>query len=383
MTLAAEVLAWGAAALLVYVYAGYPLGLWILARLRPLPVRRADVAPSVCVVISAFNEARHIRRKLENALALDHPADRFQIVVVSDASTDDTDRIVGEFADRGVRLIRMPARGGKTVGLNAAMSMIESDIVIFSDANILYERDMVVRMLRNFGDPTVGCVTGDSRYEAANSGAHVQETTYWGYERTVRALESRIGSTVGGDGAIFAIRRQLYVPLPPEAINDLVTPLQVVLQGSRAIFEPEAIGWEASAGHFAGEFRRKRRIVNRSWRGIMHTRGVLDPRRVGVFAWQVWSHKICRWLVLPVVLAGAAGCVVAYEAGAVYRLGTWAFAASVVAALAGAAVPDRIGRLARLAQTALYFYLVNLAAISGILWALRGRVETVWVPERR
>jgi cellulose synthase/poly-beta-1,6-N-acetylglucosamine synthase-like glycosyltransferase len=383
MTTLAAVVAWTALLIVAYVYVGYPLTLWVLARLRRREVRQAEAVPPVTLIISAYNEARSIQRKLENALALDYPSNRLQIVVVSDASTDRTDEIVEKFTMHGVTLLRMPSRGGKTTGLNAAVRIAGGDIVVFSDANILYQRDAIRCLVQNFTDPSVGCVTGDSRYVSADHGAaHVQENTYWGYERFIRSLESEIGSMVGGDGAIFAIRRSLYTPLPAEAINDLVIPLQIVERGYRAVFERSAIGLEPSAGHFSGEFRRKRRIVNRSWRGVMSVRGVLDPRRVGLFAWQVWSHKVARWLVLPLMVAGAAACFVASPLGIGYRLVTWGFVASLGAAVLGAVLPERAGGVARVPHAIYYFYMVNIAATLGIVAALAGRVEVTWTSER-
>ena len=346
-------------------------------------VQQASTTPSVTLLISAFNEADVIKGKLENSLALEYPREQLEVLVISDASDDDTDRIVQSFAGQGVRLLRMPSRGGKTVGLNAALQVASGDIILFSDANILYKKDTIRCLVKNFADPAVGCVTGDSRYlEEMDSAAHVQENAYWGYERMIRTMESQIGSTVGGDGAIFAIRRHLFKPLAPEAINDLVIPLQIVGAGYRAIFEPTAIGFEPSAGDFRKEFRRKRRIVNRSWRGVMSVAFVLNPFRVGVFAWQVWSHKVLRWLILPLLLLWLLGCLMAYSRGVIYQVGAWGFACSIVLAGFGPWVPMSFGPLSRLSHVLFYFYLVNLAALLGVLRAMGGHVETVWAPER-
>jgi GT2 family glycosyltransferase len=378
-----EILTWAAVAVIAYVFVGYPLALWALAAVRPRPVAQADITPGVTLIISAFNEEKVIARKLDNALALDYPRERLEIMVISDASSDATDEIVASYGDRGVRLVRMPQRGGKTLGLNAGVAQAQGEILVFSDANILYRPDALRRLVRNFADASVGCVTGDSRYEEApDSAAHQQEDTYWGYERFIRANESRIGSTVGGDGAIFAIRRPLYRPLAHDAINDLVVPLRIVLEGHRAVFEPSAVGIEPSAGSFEREFRRKRRIVNRSWRGVMSLAGLLSPLRTGLFAWQVWSHKVLRWLMLPFVLVAGVGCAIAYSQGLVYQVGALGFAASLVLAAVGAVLPGRLATLGRLAHTAYYFYLVNIAAVLGIASALSGRVDAVWAPER-
>lgn len=384
MTTLAVIAAWTAFGLVGYVYVGYPLALWCLARLRPRPVSSSDTTPSVTLLISAYNEEHAIGPKLENTLRLDYPKEKLQIIVISDASTDGTDRIVHSFEDRGVTLLRMPSRGGKTVGLNAALTLATGDVVVFSDANILYQTDTLRNLVRGFADPSVGCVTGDSRYlEETQSAADAQENAYWGYERMIRLWESQVGSTVGGDGAIFAIRRRLYTWLSPEAINDLVIPLQIVAKGYRAIYEPTAVGYEPAAGDFRKEFRRKRRIVNRSWRGVMSVADVLKPWRVGLFAWQVWSHKVLRWLVLPLIMIAVVGCLVAAQDGWAYRVGLLGFALSVGLAGVGAVVPDRGGIGTRVAHGMLYFYLVNLAAVLGIARALRGDVEMVWAPERR
>jgi cellulose synthase/poly-beta-1,6-N-acetylglucosamine synthase-like glycosyltransferase len=366
-----------------YVYVGYPMLLWIATRYCRRPVRQEDITPPVTLIISAFNEAKVIGQKLENALALDYPRDQLEILVVSDASEDGTDAVVESF--RGcVKLLRMAKRQGKTAGLNVALRQAAGDIVVFSDANILYQKDAICRLVRNFADPLVGCVTGDSRYaENFNSAAHHQENTYWQYEQTIRRLESDLGSTVGGDGAIFAIRRELYRPLSPDAINDLVIPLQIVARGYRAVFEPTAIGFEPSAGNFAAEFRRKRRIVNRSWHGVMSVSEVLNPFLVGIFAWQVWSHKVLRWLVFPMVLMVGVGCFLAAPVGLIYQAGGFGFIATVIIAAIGRISQDRLGKPARLAHLFYYFYMVNLASFFGILMAMFGRVQVTWTPEAR
>jgi cellulose synthase/poly-beta-1,6-N-acetylglucosamine synthase-like glycosyltransferase len=350
-------------------------------RLRARRVCKADIEPSVSLIISAYNEAAVIARKLQNSLSLDYPENLLEIVVVSDASTDGTDDIVNGYSGR-VRLLRLTQRSGKTLGLNRAAPLCGGEILLFSDANILYDTQAVRRLVRNFADPAVGCVSGDSRYlDLRESAAHRQEDTYWGYERFVRGLESSIGSTVGGDGAIFAIRKELFLPLEPEAINDLVTPLQIVARGHRAVYEPEAVGYEPSAGDFHSEFRRKRRIVNRSWRGVMSVPSVLSPFKAGLFAWQVLSHKILRWLVLPLILVAMLGCAAAAPRAPAYQLALWGFLLSVL--IAGSGVFVRGTALpARLAHAMFYFYLVNVAAVIGIARALTGRIEMQWSPER-
>jgi cellulose synthase/poly-beta-1,6-N-acetylglucosamine synthase-like glycosyltransferase len=379
---AGALIACGSLVLIFYVYAGYPLLLWLITRFYQRPVRKEDATPHITLLISAFNEEDVIHEKIRNSLDLDYPRDRIEIIVVSDCSEDATDEIVNSFSGQGVVLLRMPERGGKTLGLNAALRRASGSIVLFSDANILYRPDVVRKLAANFADPQIGCVTGDSVYARSKHAADRQESSYWRYERWVRSRESELGSTVGGDGAIFAIRRQLYSPLAPDAINDLVIPLQIVARGYRAVFEPQAVGVEPAAGSFRKEFRRKQRIVNRSWRGVMANATVLNPFHTGLFAWQVFSHKVLRWLVLVIMAAGLLGCLLAFRLHWIYPAGLAAFASTLVMALIGRLSGNATGAPARITQAAYYFYLVNLASLIGVARAITGRVDSVWSPER-
>ncbi len=241
---------------LLYATAGYPLLLWLIVRVRgERAVRKGPELPRVTLIISAFNEAEVIRQKLENALALDYPQHGLEIVVISDASTDGTDEVVGEFAARGVRLARQPQRRGKTAGLNAVVPDAAGDIIVFSDANAMYAPDALRMLVQNFSDPSVGCVTGEARYvESTMSAADTGERAYWNYESRLKRLETAVGSMVGGDGAIYAIRRKLYVPMRADALSDFVNPLQIVKAGHRCVYEPRAISYERAADSFHKEF---------------------------------------------------------------------------------------------------------------------------------
>ncbi len=277
-----ELIFWLSGAVVAYVYVGYPL----LLKLAHLAFGRAPshppaVEPPVTLVISAFNEEASIREKLENTLQLDYPADRLQVLVVSDASDDRTDDIVREFAGRGVRLLRMAERGGKTVGLNAAIREASGDVVVFSDANAMYRRDALRRLSAPFADRTVGAVVGESTYHDSETASEASESLYWKYETAIKRLESETGSVVGGDGAIYAIRRGLYVPMRADALSDFVNPLQIVKSGHRCLYEPAAQSVEKAAEGFDREFRRKVRIVNRAWRAMLEHAGAaesLPPR---------------------------------------------------------------------------------------------------------
>jgi cellulose synthase/poly-beta-1,6-N-acetylglucosamine synthase-like glycosyltransferase len=366
-------------AVLAYVLVGYPLLLRLVVAIRgPRPVKRRPIEPPLSLVISAYNEAEVIRGKLENALSLDYPAAKRQIVVVSDCSDDGTDVIVEEFASRGVTLMRMPTRGGKTAGLNYTIPKLTGEIVVFSDANAMYEPDALRMLVRNFADPEVGYVTGEARYlKTGEAAADVGERAYWGYEMQVKRLETQLGSMVGGDGAIYAIRRELWKTLPVDAINDFLNPLQIVAAGWRGVYEPDAVCWEETAGGIRSEFKRRVRIVSRSWRAVFQAGRVLNPFAVGLFALSLWSHKVLRW-ASGIFVAGATigGTGLAVQALRLWPLPIISFGAIAVAL--AAATPQ--GR--RAVATLWYFLVLNAASLVGMAKGTFGRVSGVWAPPR-
>jgi glycosyltransferase involved in cell wall biosynthesis len=377
-----EIVFWSAATLIVYVYAGYPLLLGLVRALGG--ARRVAVGehrPRLTLIVSAYNEAEIIGEKIANSLSLDYPADRLEVLVVSDCSSDATDAIVAGVSDPRVRLIRMAERGGKTLGLNAAAREARGEILVFSDANAIYLRDALVNLTRNFADAQVGAVIGESTYSAAEGGADEEESLYWKYEIAIKRLESAIGSVVGGDGAIYAIRKALYRPMRADALSDFVNPLQIVRGGHRCVYEPAARSVEKAAGDFDREFRRKVRIVNRAWRAMMSMKDLLNPLRHGLFAFEIISHKLLRWLV-PLFMALALGANFALAGSG------WFYAATLTVQLAvyllvAVAYPLRQKvQLPRLLAVPFYFVMVNIASARGIVEAYLGKTYTTWTTAR-
>lgn len=364
---------------LLYIYAGYPLVLQLILWLRGTrPVRRGEFLPRVSLIVSAYNEAATIREKIRNALALDYPADRFEIAVISDASDDGTDDIVREFAAQGVRLFRQEERRGKTAGLNRFVPDVTGDVVVFSDANALYEPAAIRMLVRNLADPEVGCVTGEARYLKNDStAASLGERAYWDYEILIKRLETSVGSMVGGDGAIYAIRRELWRSLPDDAINDFLNPLQIVAAGWRGVYEPEAICYEETAGGARREYKRRVRIVSRSWRAVFQASGVLNPFRVGLFTFSLISHKVLRWMTgVFVTVAGISLLVLVLELFHLAPLGA-ALIAAAVAVFVAAWPPAR-----RLSAAAAYYLVISIASLVGIVKGTTGRVTGVWATPR-
>ena len=374
-----ETIFWVSFGVLLYVFAGYPLVLRAIVWVRGArAVRRGPALPRVSMIISAYNEAATIAEKLRNTLALDYPRELLEVVVVSDASEDGTDEIVRGFADQGVRLHRQAERGGKTAGLNAAVPTLAGDVVVFSDANAMYQPDALRMLVRNFSDPAVGCVTGEARYKQhVATAAEAGEMAYWDYEIHIKRMETAVGSMVGGDGAIYAIRAGLWRTLPADAINDFLNPLQIVAAGWRAVYEPEAICYEEAAGTTRREYRRRVRIVSRSWRAIFQEPQVLNPFRVGLFSLSVFSHKLLRWLTGVFVLAGVAAPL--WMADPIQAEHSWKVAAATLLALILTIV---VAPLRRIASYGLYFLVISLASIVGIVNGTLGRVSGTWTTPR-
>ena len=386
MTALLEFAYWLTAAAVVYPYLGYPLVLWALIRLRgPYEPRlgQLDELPAATLIISAYNEAAVIDAKLRNARQLDYPADRLQIIVISDASDDGTDDIVQRHADEDPRILlhRRTERLGKTAGLNGGMALATGDVVIFSDANAMYERDALKQLVLPLQDEKVGYVVGAALYSDGEQGeAQESEGLYWRYELALKEMESRFGSVVGGDGAIYAIRRQLYWPLRADDINDFVNPLQIISSGHRGVFNPRARCLEDSADSFAKEFKRKRRIVNRSWRATLRYGAGLLRANNPAFLFQFVSHKLIRWFAMPLIglFAVLNLALIDLARPDIHMLSMVLLVLSVALALHGRKLVATGRPQPRLVYLFYYFYLVNYAALLGIIDETRGIRHSKW-----
>jgi cellulose synthase/poly-beta-1,6-N-acetylglucosamine synthase-like glycosyltransferase len=382
--MAAEFAFWALVALVLYVYVGYPMFLYVMSGAFSRASTSSAVGlttPRVTILISAYNEAECIAGKLDNTLSLDYPRDALEVIVISDASEDATDEIVKSYAARGVQLLRMANRGGKTLGLNAAVARCTGEVVVFSDANALYAEDAIRRLVAPLADPAVGAVIGESTYVEARTASGQSESLYWRYETWVKSLESYRGSVVGGDGAIYAVRRALYVPMAADALSDFVNPLQVVRAGYRCVYEPRALSYEEAAADFTREYRRKVRIVNRAWRSLWAMKEMLNPFRHGSFAIKLWSHKVLRWWMLPAVMLILVLNVALLELRPLYQVTLALQIVFLALAITGALLRNS-GWQPFWLRIPFFFCLVNIAAGVGILEALGGRSYTTWTTSR-
>lgn len=383
MSLALLVLAL-ACAVVVYTYVGYPVLLRLLALTKDEPETPAEPAtwPRISISMPAYNEAATIRQTIESLLALDYPADRRQIVVVSDASTDGTDAIVSEYAGRGVELVRMASRAGKTAAEQEGARRLTGEIVINTDASIRIAPDAIKKLVRRFADPTVGVASGRDTSVGAPRGGNVTEAGYVGYDMSVRALETRLGTIVGASGCFYAVRLHLHrVPLPESLSRDFASALIAWEHGYRAVSVDDAICLVPRTGSIDAEYRRKVRTITRGVETLWHKRHLLNPVRHPLFAWMLFSHKVCRWLgpwaaaaALPslAVLATTHAWAGIALAGSLSALGAgalgWALHRS-----------DRGGLLG----TAGFVLAGNLAAMHALLRALHGDTDPSWEPTRR
>jgi cellulose synthase/poly-beta-1,6-N-acetylglucosamine synthase-like glycosyltransferase len=313
MRLTAAVLLAIPVALFVYAYAIYPFLLRV-ARKRQVSHRATEPAawPSISILVTAYNGERTIRDTLEQLVAVDYPPERLQIVVASDASTDGTDDIVRELAPAGVELDRVPTRAGKTVAENSAAARLRGEVVVNVDASALTPPPSIKALVRHFVDPAVGVVSGRAVSVPGTAGAADGgrgEAAYYGYEMWVRSLEMRFGAVIGATGALYAVRRDLFVTLPAHVTRDFASPLVARERGYRSVIDADAVCYVRRTPSLGREYRRKLRTMVRGLDTLYEYRHLMDPMRHGWFALMLLSHKLCRWLVFltaPLAVAGAA-----------------------------------------------------------------------------
>jgi glycosyltransferase involved in cell wall biosynthesis len=363
-----KALFWGSLGGLAWTHAGYPVFAAVGSRLRPRPVRKAEITPVVTLIVPAYDEEAVIARRLENLLALDYPAEQLRIVVSSDGSDDGTDAIVEEVAARESRVtLRRRERAGKLPGLDRSVAETESDVVAFTDANTTWAPDALGKLVRNFADEDVAYVCGRLTLQSPE-GAN-REGVYWRYELWLRGSESRLGSITGGNGSIYAIRRSDYAEAPFG--HDLSFPPLAVQRGRRAVYEPEAIAYEKPTPESADEFRRKVRMLPFSW-GFVFSGDTLRGQPP-LYTLELLSHRHLRYSsgLLHVVLLATNLALVGE--GPVYQAALAAQLAWLALAAAGrlrAPVPG--------AGIAHYYLLMTTATIASLARYLRGGASWTW-----
>jgi cellulose synthase/poly-beta-1,6-N-acetylglucosamine synthase-like glycosyltransferase len=294
---------WTALALTFYVYFGYPVILVLWARCCSRPVIHGSELPDITMLVCAYNEDDVIEEKIQNSLALDYPAEKLHIAIASDGSTDNTNRIVQQFVGKQVTLFAYSERTGKIGAILQTVPQLTSDVLVFSDANTMYAKDALHKLARNFADPSVGGVSANVVIENEETNFGESESAYYRYERWLQQKESEIGSIIGADGGMYAIRRELFMPPAPNIIlDDFVISMNVALQGKRLIYDGEAKGFERSTISHAKEFLRKSRVIAGAVQALKQAEGIPSPSQKGLF-FSFLSHKMLRWLVPGLLLA--------------------------------------------------------------------------------
>jgi cellulose synthase/poly-beta-1,6-N-acetylglucosamine synthase-like glycosyltransferase len=368
--LALEIAFWTSVALLVHTHLAYPLSLWGIARLRGRSrdaVGAMREAPDVSLIVAAHDEEEVIERKVRNALGLDYPRERLEVIVASDGSSD---RTVELARVAGADLVLELPRAGKVAAQNAAVERARGELLAFSDANALWATDAMRHLVASFADPRVGYVCG--RLRLAADGSANEEGAYWRYEMAVRELESDLGGITAGNGAIYATRRDSYIVLDSARGHDLCFPFAMTKRGWRALYAPGAVAEEKMAPTIGGEFARKRRMMNRTW-GVVLRDGMLSPRGYGpLYAFQMLSHRALRYASPFLHLLALGANLALLGQGAIYTVTLAIQGAAIVAAALGAAIPIRPLRLAH------YYAMVEASILAGLWDRLRSRTAVTW-----
>jgi cellulose synthase/poly-beta-1,6-N-acetylglucosamine synthase-like glycosyltransferase len=353
-----DVLFWVSLALVVWTHLAYPVVAYALARVRAKPVQRDDSFwPTVAVVIAAHNEEMVIERRIQNLLELDYPREKLELVVTSDASTDRTEELA---EGAGAHVIRNP-RGGKVAAQNAAARQTSTDIVAFSDANCTWAPDALRTLVRAFADPDVAYVCG--RLNILADDGRNKEGVYWRYELMVRAAESRIDSVTGGNGSIYAVRREDYAEVDPRFGHDLSFPYLMVQRGKRAVYEPDANAYEKATPTNEDEYRRKVRMFEHCWAIVLEGKMLRGLRPL--YLVEVLSHRHLRYAsgLLHIVLLACSIALVGH--GVVYAVALGLQLGVLAAALLGVGLPR-------------YYVLITWATVAALWNYLRRGVPSTW-----
>ena len=392
MTITMQTLFWTGAAVVLYAYIGYPILLIVLACLHQIATdilfaagrkerrHRSDRKTlSVSLVFAAHNEAAVIAEKMRNTAALVYPSKNFEVLIGCDGCTDETAQLARLAGLPNCRVLEFPERSGKPALLNRLVPEAHGDLVVFCDANTMMMPNAIERLVRHFASPEVGCVCGELRLLCPD-GKMQNEGAYWRYETFLKFLESRLNMLVGANGGLFAIRRELFQPLPQHAIiDDFLIAMQIRATGKRVLYDPEAVACETAAD-VAQEFRRRVRIGAGNFYALQYTWRMLNPV-AGLIALAYWSHKILRWSVpFAIGLSLLASVMLAFKP-------FYATCLCAAATLAGLTAFQhllvRAGRSNRLLSIPYYFFSMNLALLLGLVRCLRGTQTLAWTPTVR
>jgi cellulose synthase/poly-beta-1,6-N-acetylglucosamine synthase-like glycosyltransferase len=368
---------------LCYIYFGYPLALYIASLVvTNTKAKSIENLPRISILIPAYNEQTYIKETVLNKLASNYPPELLELIVISDESTDETDAIVQAIAkqDSRVSLLRQEPRKGKTAAINRAVEISSGELLIFSDANSMYTDTTISALVHTFADENIGYVTGKMVYvDSTGSLVGDGNSAYMRYENKIRELEAKVGSVVGVDGGVDAMRKSLYQPLNENLLPDFVQPLKCVEQGYKVAFNEKALLQEESLKTEANESAMRVRVSLRAFWAMWDMRHLFNPFKYGLFSWQLLSHKLLRYLAIVfMIIALGSNAALALKSSywlavllcqfGFYGLACW-----------GAKKPNAAPAVARLAY---YFCLINSAAGIALIKFLQGKKIVTWKPRK-
>ncbi|MGB8658694.1 MAG: glycosyltransferase [Candidatus Zixiibacteriota bacterium] len=375
-----EWLFWGFLLLILYTYFGYPALLFLVSLFRRRPVQKGDVTPSVSIIIAVHNEEKIIKEKIENTLSLNYPQEKLEIIIVSDCSTDSTDQMVSQFEKEGVKLFSLNERKGKHYAQAIGLDQTKGEILAFTDAAAILEKNALLNLVKNFADLKVGCVTSEDKVQSKEE-INREEGIYVKYEMNLRRLESNVCSVVGLSGSFFAVRKQLCKEWPLEYSSDFFLALRSFTHGYRGINETSSITYYGAVPSSKGEFNRKVRTVANGLRVLIKNFQILNIARFGFFSVQVISHKLFRWMVpLFLVLLFLENLFVVNESE-LYLF--FLIAQLVFYSMAGLASFFPNLNKKRIFRIPSFFCLVNLAILVAWFEIFVGKTHFVWEPSQR
>jgi len=375
-----QIVFWFAIFFIVYSYLGYPLVLMALSVYRNRSVNKGDITPSVSFIITAYNEGARIREKIENTLTQDFPKNSLEIVVASDCSDDQTDEIVRLYDSKGVCHVRSEERRGKEAAQKLAVDAASGEILILSDVATILPPDAISNIVKNFNDPTIGCVSSTDRLLDSH-GEVSAEGTYVKYEMFLRRLETKVNTLVGLSGSFFAARREVCNDWAIHLQSDFNTLLNTVRKGQRGVSDPDSIGYYKNIVDESNEAERKVRTILRGITVLMSSLSMLNPFRYGLFSWQLFSHKLCRWLIPFAMLLAFFSNIFVISSSLIY---IYTFALQLAFyVIAFGLLSLRLTTTWSILKIPVFLLQTNLSILNAWCRYIRGQRTVYWEPSKR
>ncbi len=363
-----------------YTYFGYPLFLELLSLLKKTPVKKKEISPKVSLIIAAYNEEETIEEKIKNSIALQYEKNKLEIIVASDCSDDKTDIIVSKYSNKGIKLVRLGERGGKTAVQNLAAERAKGEILVFSDATTIYAQDAIKKIVKPFADNSVGCVSGKLIFLKSNHSTDKTKSFIEEYDHYLKSKESQIETMFGVNGCFYAVRKKLYPSIDTNLTSDFAVPLKIIEGGFRVIYEEEAISFEKVSLNILNEFKRKKRTVRAGIGVFLRMKRLLNPFRRKFVFWGVISHKLMRWLTPIFLFLIFCSNLIIVKSSFFYKITFLLQVIFYLFAVVGYLLFYK--KKVRLFTIPFYFCLVNFAAVIGMIELVRKEKSEIWQPIR-